>query len=87
MRAGSYSTPMRSWSSYMSTSKLMGINKAAVKDEDNNAALVTANPANVWFWNVLLIPANAAVTQTSWVVVIKLTYYAEFFGRNILGTS
>jgi len=87
MRSTTYYTPVRNFSSYMSTAKLMGVNKAAVKDEDNNAALVTTNPANVWFWNVLMIPGNSSQTQTSYVVVVKLTYYAELFGRNILGTS
>lgn len=86
MKSSTYYSPVRELKSYMSTAKIMGVNKKSVENEDDNAALISANPVNVWFWTVMIIPINTAANYY-WATSVKLTYYCEFFGRLDLGTS
>lgn len=86
IRSSTYYTPVRELKSYMSTAKMLGVNKKSVEDEDNNSALISANPANQWYWNVMIIPSNTGATYY-WFTSVKLTYYTEFYSRLDLGTS
>lgn len=85
-RQSTFYTPIKGVSAYMSTAKMLGVNKASVKNEDNNSALISANPTNQWYWNLLVFPANGTQT-TYWTYTVKLTYYVEFFGRVNLAIS
>jgi len=70
---------------YMSSAKMVGVVRSAVQNEDAFSALVTANPANQWFWHVWnYVPSGD--TQ-SLFQEIKLTYFVVFETRNQLAPS
>lgn len=72
---------------YMSTVKLVGTQ--AVKWDDTYASIVTGGPTNQWFWTVYVYPLLSTDTYTAAKQVrieFKMTYYVEWYERNILST-
>lgn len=73
--------------SYMSTSKIYGLGKRAVKDENDFSAAVTANPVSEWHWKMYVWNGTGS-TSTSYITMsVKITYYVKFFGRKTLSQS
>lgn len=68
-------------SSYMSTRKIHGIDKAQFGREYFEAQ-VTSNPTRMWFWNILNGPIVSGETCQN-VYKIRITYYAEFYDRKV----
>lgn len=69
--------------SYMKTSKLLGVSKAAVRLDDSFSAQMNAHPANPWFWTVYI----GNLTQsgnTGMNAVVEIKYYVEFYDRKML---
>lgn len=64
---------------YASTRKVCGLTKSQVMD-DTFAALVTTNPGNVWYWNILF-GSTDQTTSINVNFVVKITYYVQFFDR------
>lgn len=74
--------------SVMSTAKIYGVPKTAVKVDDLYSSLVDNNPANQWAWMIAFGQLNPAVTtSTTYSMEIKITYYAEFYERKNLTRS
>lgn len=66
---------------YMSTAKMVGVDRRAVQSEDNFAAAYNANPTDVWFWFIYVFPPSVGTDTIYLATNIKLTYYVEFFSR------
>jgi len=70
---------------YMSTAKIWGVVRPSVQIEDGFSALVTANPADQWFWNVWnYVPGGG--TQ-SMIQNVRITYFVVFEARQMLASS
>lgn len=78
--------PQNKIKKYMSTAKIFGVKPISVKTEDDFTAIVTANPVNDFYWNVVCgtLDASSDATLKVWV---KITYYAEYFARKNLPYS
>lgn len=66
---------------FMDTSKIEGITKRRVIDDDLYSSTVgTANPNKTWNWNVMAAPVDFT---SSWSIncFIEITYYVKFFER------
>lgn len=68
---------------FMSTAKIDGLPKVAVKTADDYTAAVNTNPTAQWYWNVLMQPIVAA-TSTNVYAIVRITYYCEFYGRQLI---
>lgn len=66
--------------SYMSTAKIWGVDKAAARSEDDFSALTGQNPANEWDW-ILTAGVVDQTTSSQMKVYIQVVYYAEFYDR------
>lgn len=71
---------------YMSTAKILGLTKQAVKANENLSSAVTTNPATTWEWFVYSQPADRASTATS-IAFVCITYYVEFYKREYFDMS
>lgn len=71
---------------YMSTAKIYGVDKQAVRDNDNFSAVYNANPVNEWDWIISASTIDLATTSTQYLF-ITVNYYTEFFDRFTLGQS
>lgn len=80
-------SPIRNLKNYMSTAKITGVSKVAVKAESDYSANIVSNPNKQWFWVMYMLPPTAVSNTAIWEVAIKITYYAEFYGRYMLGRS
>lgn len=69
---------------YVSTRKVCGLTKTQMYD-DTFSALVTANPGNLWYWN-LLFGSLDGTAEIDGYFVVKITYYCQFFDR-VLATQ
>lgn len=88
VRTSTYYTPIREMTNYISTSKMFGQDLKSIASEDNYAALTSANPVDVWYWKMYVLPSSTLTTNTYYYAIdAKLDYYVEFFGRNTLQTS
>lgn len=70
---------------YMGVAKTMGITRSEVKNEEWYAADYNANPVKQAALYVYVQQNNAAAVLMD--VTIKLTYYAELFGKAVPGQS
>jgi len=78
-------------SNYMGTSKISGVSKSVIKNDDQFVGTTAAdgggsNPNEQWWW-WLLAESPASSGTSSIQVVVTITYFVEFFGRNFLQTS
>lgn len=74
--------------SVMSTAKIWGLPKTAVKSDASYASDVTTNPLRQWNWRIAFGNMNdAATSATNYVVQVTVTYYCEFYMRRILQPS
>lgn len=64
----------------MSTAKMEGLSNTEFQGRDDLTALVTANPAQQWFWHVCATNVDTSVTG-SVAIYVELTYDVEFFER------
>lgn len=71
---------------YMSTSKMYGVSKQKVRDEEDYSAATTANPSNSFFWNVSYQAVDRASTQSLYYT-IRIEYYCTFYKRRALNQS
>lgn len=67
----------------MSTSTILGLKGSQVQDEDYSA-LVGANPASIWYWNIGAFSQAVNVTTT---FQVDLVYDAVFYDRQVSGLS
>lgn len=70
---------------YMSTAKIEGVHKKAVATDDTYASLTTTNPAQPWYWNLITQSADQVSSSTA-IAFVTITYYCEFYGRQVLTT-
>lgn len=70
---------------YCSTRKACGLTKSQLFD-DTFAAEVTANPSNVWYWNLLFGSIDESTVPVGYFM-IKITYYVQFFDRKLVAQS
>lgn len=70
---------------YCSTRKVCGLTKAQVYD-DTFASSVVTSPTNVWYWNLLFGSIDAETIPVGHFM-IKITYYVQFFDRNLVAQS
>lgn len=63
----------------ISTSKVLGLTRNAVKDDDY-AALCTSNPVSIWYWIVYVhsLPSSENVVLEA---TVKMSFDVEFFDR------
>lgn len=71
---------------YMSSAKILGVRKTAIKDEIDFSSLTNNNPSQQWYWNMFIGPLDNSSTTTA-LQLIELTYYVEFFDRQTLDQS
>lgn len=72
--------------SYMSTARIYGVPRLAVGIEDDFAGAVTTNPSNQWCWNVIGGTLNSS-NNTTFSLLVRLTYYVEYWNRKQLSQS
>lgn len=70
---------------YMSTAKVWGQSKAAVKAESDFTSVYNSSPVKTWYWNILMDSPDD--TNTNFDVIVEVTYYCEFFDRNEISAS
>lgn len=78
--------PQLTLNSYMSSSKIDGIPKAKVAIDDRYTAVVSANPVNMWRWNIGLQATDKSSTCGGRLLV-KITYYCRLSARQIPSQS
>ncbi len=67
-----------SLSNYSTTAAQFGKSRTAVQNDDTFSALVTANPSELWNWNLQFFNEdNSSAVSISYNVVV--TYYVDFF--------
>lgn len=71
---------------YASTQQVCGCTKSQVYG-DEYAAATDANPAQIWFWNLISEPDDGVAADEVVLATIKLTYYCQFFDRKIVVQS
>lgn len=71
---------------YMSSNKILGVKKDAIRIDDQFQAVVGTNPENQWFWVLTYQPADKAASQGMYYTA-KITYYCTFFSRQTLNQS
>lgn len=72
---------------YMSTSKIHGLNKTIVGNDDTFWGLYPSTaPAKLWYWHIVTRPVDDNATCTI-RLRIKLTYYVKWFQRASLAPS
>lgn len=64
---------------YASTSKVIGIPKTGLND-DVYASETTGNPANQWYWNMLVASSDLTSPATAQFLIV-ITYYVQWFDR------
>jgi hypothetical protein len=70
----------------METDVIMGLDKEGVLSRTDLAALNTANPSDLWYWNILQQPIdNSATSSCFWDV--RIAYLVDFFDRNLISMS
>lgn len=80
----SYQSLPQSATHYMTTSKMLG--KDVRGTASNTGALYTTNPAEGWFWHVI-IQATDEATTLDMVAYVTVTYYADLTQRVALAVS
>lgn len=68
-------------SAYMSTKAKFGYGEG-ITQEDDLSALTTTNPAEQWYWQLVI--GSAGNTATNGFGRVKITYYCRFFDRRDL---
>lgn len=71
---------------YASTRAVIGLTKVEMEADDIYSAAVTANPAQQWYWHILM-ESTDSLTALSVQLQVRLTYYMEFFDANIVAQS
>lgn len=70
----------------METDLILGVDKEAMISRTDLAALNTANPSDLWYWNILQQPIdNSATSSCYWDV--RIAYLVDFFDRNLISMS
>jgi hypothetical protein len=77
------SIPIQTVENEASTAKLF---EAQLSSDQDFGALVSADPAKVWFWQIVTQPANGASTATLALTAV-IEYDVEFDQKQILATS
>jgi hypothetical protein len=77
------SIPVQTIENVASTSKLF---EAQLSSDQDFGALVTTNPAKVWYWQIVTEPANGAST-TVLALTVVIEYDVEFDQKQVLTTS
>lgn len=72
--------------SYMSTAHALGISKQSARGNNSLQALISADPADLWYWTVFggTIDQTTAINQQ---VLVTITYYVEYFDKVPLAQS
>lgn len=70
---------------YASTRQVCGLSKAQLYG-DTFGANTTTDPVNQWYWNVLFENLNESEDLNGWMVV-KLTYYVQFYDKIVTTTA
>lgn len=70
----------------MSTAKINGKDQKHIKDSDQYESLVTASPADAWFWNIMVDSYDFANVTTGYMDV-KITYTVRFTDRFLQNLS
>jgi len=71
-------------SSYMSTARMKGIK--SIQYSEQYSALVSTNPAQEWYWRVIVGSVDRIGFPAA-IMEVSLTYYVEMFDRNNLSAS
>lgn len=65
---------------YGSSSKIMGLRKGQILD-DEYAAVFGSNPTDMWYFNLGLMAMDQATTGQTVRIQVLITYYCEFYDR------
>jgi len=65
---------------YTTTASIQGEKKIQVQVSDEDAAIVTADPADPWFWVIAAQPVDHSSTMNI-VVYVEITYFAKYEDR------
>lgn len=71
--------------SYMTTEKIMGGNKKMVEVDPTLYGNITGNPSRLWYWNFALKGIGGNFPNCT--IRLHMTYYCEFFDRQVLDGS
>lgn len=71
--------PMPKLKLFATTRKVMGLSKGEIND-DTYSATSGANPSNIWYWNIFFSSVDD-VHHVIASVIVKLTYYVQFYDR------
>lgn len=71
--------------SKMQSKKLFGVKSIAYSD--TFSSLFNSSPSDLWYWHVQFASVNGIDNIVGLYMDVKITYYAEFFGRVELGRS
>lgn len=77
---------VRVLSGYTSVSKIRGVNKSVVKNDDQYSALITANPA-ITPALTLYMQNTSTTTAITVAYRVELEYFCEFYDRRLLTQS
>lgn len=72
--------------SYMSTKRILGLTKAMTDGDDQLQAIVSTNPARVWYWVVGSVALDGTSTLNAYMD-FTMTMYGEFYSRKPLAAS
>lgn len=76
-------SPIVYMKNYVSTQKIWGEKTTS----DEYSALITSNPARVWFWVFQVDAMSGGGAATTGLVKCTITYYCEFYDRKQLLSS
>ncbi len=65
---------------YITTSKIVGLSSMAINAEDDFQVLISANPANQWFWGIFSSSLDGT-TDINIDYTVNVTYYIRFEDR------
>lgn len=71
----------------MKTTKIFGLPNKGLKYMYGYDALVSADPANEWIWDVYVQPVDTASTVSTMYLDVEIIYYVEFYLRANLNLS
>jgi len=70
----------------MTTAQMQGHNAEAVIADDENSATTAANPAQMWYWHILVEPVDRA-TSTNVTLEITIDYLVDYYEVQVASIS
>lgn len=69
-----------------STSEIIGLTSRQIEDDDYSA-LISANPNQVWYWNLYLAHVDPSKLNVSASLIVRITYDVKFYDKTFTPPS